>query len=274
MINCHAFSSIELFDENNVIDYNENIILNRGVPFNADYVLKKYEHEIDGKTFVYYPAKSPKRLIISFGYAAPFKAYGMWSWFWKDDEDWDDTAYLFLSDGYNWFLGTHDKPVFNTYINLIKHFIELCKLKPENVYTVGASAGGYAAILFGCTLGLRGAIADVPNYDPETWNASIGWQMIKPEIAWKDLSKVILESPKIPFISIHHGDWSADVVAAHKIIDALKQRQAFYSVRRTVLKYHTAFTVNKEFVEREIEHMETQEDLEQRVIAQQLALYH
>jgi hypothetical protein len=243
-------------------DFHEDFADKQNARPDIKYVLKKYERIINGKHCLVYPATNPKRLVISFAYAVPGR-YGSWSWFWREDEKWTDTAYLFLrDDNSTWYVGTRDKPEFLNYCAIINQFLKNYKLQPNQVFAFGASAGGYAALTFATFLGFKAAIVDIPNFDPESWNNFSPYPVIKPNLAWINLKDLILKTPKIPYISVHYGNWPGDIQAAHRLLDVLKQKKSTFNIRRTSLKDHAAFTINKAFVEKEIAYIETQEDLE------------
>ncbi len=71
-------------------------------------VLKKYEQETFGKRVLFYPASKPSRLVVVFA-GANRGHYAMWSWFYRQNEDWSDCSYLFLTEDtdpnrYWWYL--------------------------------------------------------------------------------------------------------------------------------------------------------------------------
>lgn len=228
----------------------------------ADYVKSKYEKTLYGKQCVYFPAKSPRRLVINFSFFGD--KYMMWSWFWEQKEDWDTTAYLFLKDvTRSWYCGTHDQPLINDYMNIITHFINLSGVSPEHVFTVGISMGGYAAILYASLLELKGAIVDLPQITPEIWNAhAINVDpnvIIRPDIAWVDLDRLLMGCKKVPHISMHYGNCQADYLAAYKLIDILKARKSVFTVRRSLMPGHWGNALTDSFIEREIDYIDTQE---------------
>lgn len=109
----------------------------------VDYIIKKYECIKFGKPHLFYPAKNPKRLLIVFAGAGAKGQYNLFSWYWRDDENWADVAYLFLrDDDVCWYIGNNEQDFIPDYSNLIRHYINTCKLDNSNVYTIGSSMGG------------------------------------------------------------------------------------------------------------------------------------
>ena len=230
----------------------------------TSYVKKKYEHTLFNKQCVYYPAKSPKRLIINFSFWGD--RYMMWSWFWRQNEDWETTSYLFLKDAAkSWYFGTHDQPLVNDFASIIKHFIKLSGVTPDHVFTIGISMGGTAAIFYATLLGLKGTIVDLPQIIPSIWNIhaqkvapSVA---IGPNIAWVDLPRLLTETKNIPHISIHYGNCEADYLGAYQLIDAVKTRKSVFTVRRSLMPGHFGDALTASFIDKEIDYIDTQEQL-------------
>lgn len=230
----------------------------------VSYVKNKYEHTILNKQCVYYPAKSPKRLVINFSFWGD--QYMMWSWFWKQKEDWDTTSYLFLKDASkSWYFGTYELPLIDDFSHIINHFIRLSGVGHEHVFTVGISMGGTAAIFYATILGLKAAIVDLPQIVPEIWNvhanAVAPAVLIKPHIAWINLLELLAETKNVPHISIHYGNCQADYLGAYQLIDALKTRKSVFTVRRSLMPGHLGDALTLSFLNKEIDYIDTQEQL-------------
>ncbi len=235
--------------------------------FNAQYVLSKYEKIVEGRNCVYYPAKNPKRMVISFSYAV-FGAYAMWSWFWKDTEDWDDTAYLFLRDDMiTWYVGTKTAPSILMFKSIIDHFLSLSGLTYDKCFSMGSSAGGYGALLYAIALGFKGAMVEVPTFDKDLWNYAVGWEQIRPDFQWVDLSILLKHVTKFPHISVQYGNWPGDMLCCGKMVDVLRETKCPFTVWRTSMPNHYT-AMNKAFIEKEIAHIERQVDLDTMVPAQ------
>lgn len=223
------------------------------------HIKAKYEHIINGRACIFYPASHPKRLVISFGYAIAGR-YAMWTWFWRKDENWTDTAYLFLKDDdLCWYLGNNAKPAFDDYCSMINHFVRLCGVSHDNVYTAGGSMGGYGAILFATVLGFKGAIVDIPTVTRDIWQTyqPPNTTKIKSQDRWVDLDAVLARYKKVPFISIHHGRNKADVLATNALIDVIIDRAPMIIYRTTSKSAHSVFTITKASLEADIAYMDS-----------------
>lgn len=222
------------------------------------YIKTKYAHTINGRECIFYPAANPKRLVISFGYAIAGR-YAMWTWFWRKDEKWTDTAYLFLKDDdLCWYLGNNAKPAFDDYCYMINYFVRLCGVPKDRVYTAGGSMGGYGAILFATILDFKGAIVDIPTVTRDIWQSyqPPNTTKIRSQDRWVDLDAVLARYKKVPLISLHHGRNKADVLAAHALMDVIIDRAPLIIYRTTSKSAHSVFTITKASLEADIAYME------------------
>lgn len=228
------------------------------------YIKTKYQHIINGRECIYYPAANPKRLVITFGYAIVDR-YAMWTWFWRKDEQWIDTAYLFLKDDdLCWYLGNNAKPAFDDYCHMINHFVQLSGVPKDHVFTAGGSMGGYAAILFATVLEFKGAIVDIPTVRRDIWQTyqPPNTTKIKSQDRWIDLDAVLARHKTVPLISLHHGRNKADVVAAHALFDVIIDRSPLIIYRTTSKSAHSVFTITKASLEADIAYMERYEPVQ------------
>lgn len=212
-----------------------------------DYVKSKYEHTLYDQEYLFFPAKNPKRLWILFC-GAQKNRYTMWSWFWNDNEDWQDTAYLFLKDeSFSWYLGFEDKPLVETYTALIKKIINECNLEPKNVFSIGHSMGGYAALFYGITLGFKGIFAFRPQID---WpNAATFFSVNQLKNRWIDINELLINKTAIPLIYLQFGEFEPDKQAGYKLIDTLKSRESLSIIQKTTNTQHIGHEPTKKFIE-------------------------
>ena len=87
------------------------------MPFSKENILKKYQKIHKNKTYLFYPGKKVKRLIILMTGYIDYVSYNRFSWYWDEEEKWErDTAYLFLCDvSKHWYVGVEgdkDKDIF------------------------------------------------------------------------------------------------------------------------------------------------------------------
>jgi hypothetical protein len=186
----------------------------------------------------------------------------MWTWFWRKDEKWTDTAYLFLKDDdLCWYLGNNAKPAFDDYCCMINHFVRLCGVPKNKVYTAGGSMGGYGAILFATVLGFKGAIVDIPTVTRDIWRTHQppNTTKISSQDRWVDLDAVLAPYEKVPLISLHHGRNNADVLAAHALLDVIIDRAPLIIYRTTSKSAHSVFTITKASLEADIAYIEAYE---------------
>lgn len=241
------FSNI--YEQNHQVN-DEQILRKEG--FDPNYIKEKYELTVFGKQCIFFPSQNPQKLIIIFGYRRK-NVYALWSWFWRSDENWGETAYLFLKDDdLAWFVGTRTHQTIDVFANMINYFINKLNLSKKHVFTVGSSMGGYAAILFATLLKLQGAIANVPQIDTETWAK---YFFADSHVNFLDLTKLINNASYTPFISLHYGNFEADFVSAHKLINILKHKSTFFIHNKYQSDKHEFF-ITKHLIEAEINFMD------------------
>lgn len=152
---------------------------------------KKYEHEIDGITHVYYPAKNPKYLVITF--AAMSGVYNRVEQFYKEDM-WENTSYLFLADKepYNWYVSRYD--------DLLKFYCQ--NFEKDNIITLGSSMGAFGAMWHGFSMpsGIIMAIA------PAAPSLSFG----ECNSLWEDLQTLMLKCKKLPILYMESSGFCPD----------------------------------------------------------------
>lgn len=214
-----------------------------------DYVLNKYEHELFGRKCLFYPATNPKRLVIVFSGATP--GYNLWSWFWKDTEDWSDTAYLFLRDeNKTWYLGDDKRRIVDDYLEIIQFFLTRSSLPSDKVISIGSSMGGYAAIFYAVIRSFKGAIAFNPQVDRAS--ASGSFSVGRAQSCWVDLDTVVASAVETPHVSLNFCSFSSDTLAAYKLLDQLKQKNSVTIFRKGQADTHTTLKYNKKLIETDI----------------------
>ncbi|WHP04459.1 hypothetical protein QLH32_10295 [Acinetobacter corruptisaponis] len=77
--------------------------------WDRNYVREKYGISMLGIDGIFFPAKKAKRLLVFFSSMGKDR-YDRYSWFWDENENWEETSYLFLKDdSFHYFLGTDEK---------------------------------------------------------------------------------------------------------------------------------------------------------------------
>ncbi len=228
-------------------------------PQKINYIKSKYEHTLFGKAHLFYPAQHPKRLWVTFTSANKNK-YEMCSWYWNEQEKWTDTAYLFLKDDdFCWYLGNNKESFIESYSNIINHYISVCKLTKDQVFTIGGSMGAYAAIFYATILGLKGVVAISPQVDKAS-NEIKRYALENTGSRWQDLDKVVALYDKLPNISLTFSYNTRDESAGYKLIDAFKCKTSTIIIRRHPSLEHkiAQFIFSKEFIESEIAYLKDQ----------------
>ena len=96
--------------------------------WDRDYVREKYGYQMLGQHVIYYPSSTAKGLIVIFSSMGKDR-FDRYSWFWSEDEEWHDYAYLFIKDdSFKYFLGDDEKPLSQTFRKIITHHTELAKV--------------------------------------------------------------------------------------------------------------------------------------------------
>jgi hypothetical protein len=222
------------------------------------YVKSKYEHNLFGQSVLFYPASKPKRLLISFCAAGLGPHYSHWSMFWNDNEYWDETAYLFLYDATTtWYLGSHTEPLIENYCAIIKHFVYISSLCPDQVFTFGGSMGGYGAAFYAVKLGLKGTIIYNAQVDKESAFDNFP-NLCNLENQWQDLHQLFEKHDKIPLVSIIFHSCIPDTTAAYKLLEVLKKKNTLTIMRKLHLTEHTGIPLSKKTIEQDIDFMENQ----------------
>lgn len=192
--------------------------------WDKEYVREKYGAAMLGQEVIYYPCENAKRLIVNFTCMHKDR-FDRYSRYWSESEMWADTAYLFVKDDdFHYYVGTDEKPRNQTYRKLIAHHMELANVKPNQVFTMGSSMGGYGALYYASFMGLNGALIAYPQVDYASTRAHKfqNWERQIREVGsqWYDLDEFIFKGDRLPNLYIEYGNYRADLLAAGKLIDA------------------------------------------------------
>lgn len=214
------------------------------------YVKSKYEHTMHGVDYLLYPAKNPKQLWVLFNGALVGK-YTMWSWFWRENESWDEVAYLFLKDDdIRWYLGSNEAPKTQIYRDIITNVMQSLGLEPSQLCTIGHSMGGYAALYYGLLLQAGCVYVFRPQV---TWDAAALYYSVKKlEDIWVDLDVLARAQQQVPRLYLQYGEFLPDKIAGKALIDAYTEKQSFMMVERTDHPEHMGFHPTKQQIEKTI----------------------
>jgi|GEM_PF-4090989 len=230
----------------------------RGDPALITYVKSKYEHTKHGLSYLLYPAKTPKQLWVLFNGATVGK-YTMWSWFWRDDQAWDDIAYLFLKDDdIRWYLGSVEEPKTPLYYDIIMTVLQQLRLEQSQLCMIGHSMGGYAALYYGLLLGAGCVYVFRPQV---TWDAAALYYSVKKlEDVWTDIDVLARSVENLPALYLQYGEFLSDKLSGKALVDVYAERQGLLLLERTAHEEHVGFHPTKEQIEGTIAFMMNYKD--------------
>lgn len=241
---------IALMGLNFLLHASDFILEERGNSNLIEYVKNTYEHTMHDISYLLYPAKKPKQLWVLFNGATSGK-YTMWSWFWRDDEVWDDIAYLFLKDDdVRWYLGSVESPKTAIYRDIITSVMQSLGLESSQLCTIGHSMGGYAALYYGLQL----QVGRVYVFRPQvTWNAAVTYYSVKKlRDIWVDIDSLVHAQLKVPQLYLQYGEFMPDKLAGKALVDAYAEKHTLIVVERTDHPEHTGYYPTKKQLEETI----------------------
>ncbi|MDH4390392.1 MAG: hypothetical protein QE285_03080 [Aquabacterium sp.] len=209
------------------------------MPFSRSYVISRFEHVHDGLPYLFFPAAQAKRLLILFSGNAGRKTYNRFSWFWDESEEWaGDTACLFLCDeSSHWYVGKEGSDARRIYREIIAMTMASVGVAADRSYTVGASMGGYGAILYAVEMGLGAAIAVHPqlNFRSALRYKEPSWEerLVECGRNFRDLSDEVCRFDHRPLVYLEYGNNAADRCGVDEFVAALCQGEATVIVRHT-----------------------------------------
>lgn len=233
------------------------------IPFDREYVLKNYQRQYRDKYYLFYPASRVRRLCILFSGYIDRVTYNRYSWYFDETEKWErDTAYLFLNDpGLHWYVGSEGSDEAKTYSDIIERVLAETGLEAAQAFAVGASMGGYAALLYALRLGLGGCIAVHPQltykgtrrYELGNWER----QLRSCGGNFYDVDDLIAKAKAVPPMYLECGDHPADIFGLDRVLEALSERNATFIVHRPKTAEHNTKSPSKERIEALLNFFET-----------------
>lgn len=214
---------------------NKHFILNIKIenkPFDKTYIRNKYSMKIRDRDVLYYPSKNPKRIIFSFSSMGNDK-YDRYSRYWDETQKWEsDIVYVFFKDeDKNYYLGTDELPLSGTYFSLIKTFLSINNLTSKDMFTIGTSMGGYAALYYGLNLESKGVIVGDPqiNFSSTKTHEYRNWEKHITGIGkdFIDLDLLIHRKKNIPHIYIEYNNYYSDNKAVVDFLKSMSQKRKF-----------------------------------------------
>lgn len=181
----------------------------------------------DNDILVVKPATVARSLVVSFT-GMDHGKFNRWTWYQEWHKQESPHAYCCVKDDrHHFFLNTaEDKNYQQRLINYIKELQH--QTGARDIITVGASMGGYAAIVYGSWLSAKLTVVSNPLNDLTSacfHNREL-WRRKITEVGayWKDASTVIQQNG-LQRLELLHGRYPADVSAAVNIISAANKRQ-------------------------------------------------
>jgi len=233
-----------------------------GAKFDRSYVRLNYGATVDGCDYLYYPSASPKRLIVNFSSMGKDR-FDRYSRYWDESQKWEsDTAYLFFKDdSYKYYIGDDDFPKTGVYLRLIKQFLAINKLSPQQTFSVGGSMGGYGALYYAMLMGMRGVIVAAPQTTLRAMEAHKFRNWIKHARStgaqWRDIDMLCHSTGNFPYLYVEYGTYSADSLAVDTVLEEYKKNNTLVLVRKAGWADHTVDSVlSKELVDNTIDYFE------------------
>ncbi|NVK43989.1 MAG: hypothetical protein HWE39_22330 [Oceanospirillaceae bacterium] len=237
------------------------------MPFNKEYVLKSYQRFHGGKPYLFYPARNAKKLIILVTGYVSYVSYNRFSWFFDEAEVWDrDIAYLFLCDpSRHWYVGKEGSDDLEIYSEIIYKTVESLEISKEDVYIVGASMGGYGALVLGCKTSLGGVISVHPQlsfkstlrYGHRLWAKKIS----ECGVNFIDIDDLFASSDIIPPIYLEVSRNSSDEFNLDNVIYELNKKNCVYTISRHASLVHETASPSRAKIEAVINFMELSKKL-------------
>ena len=215
------------------------------MPYSKEYILMRYRRVYKDIPYLFYPSKKvASKLIILFTGYIDYESYNRMSWYWDETEEWEtDIAYLFLGDqSLHWYVGTPDSPKIDIYKDIILRTLDDLKLDSSSAFSVGASMGGYASIVFGILCKLGGVISVHPQlckksaerYHLDNWKRQInqcGSNFI-------EVDDLIAKSNYIPPLYLEVGQNPADTVGLKRSILEINNKNCILILKRVFSEEH------------------------------------
>ncbi|MDM1021731.1 YqiA/YcfP family alpha/beta fold hydrolase [Acinetobacter sp. VNK23] len=221
--------------------------------WDRNYVREKYGISMLGIDGIFFPAKKAKRLLVFFSSMGKDR-YDRYSWFWDEDENWEETSYLFLKDdSFHYFLGTDEKKMRDSVKKVINYYQNLMNIEPYYTYMLGVSMGGYAAIYFAFYTKARAAIVANPQvtFKAAQMHQYQNWERHIREMGtqWVDLDVLAVRSEYKPAIYLEYGSYPADKKGAEYLIKALIESNCLLILRKEEWSGHTVNSLFKNTIE-------------------------
>ncbi len=185
------------------------------------------------EALIFRPTRTPTKIVVSFSGMESNK-FQKWSWFYEQYTKNDDTVYVALRDeAHLFYLPRNNEATHKRHINFINEIATEYNLTAKNMYFVGSSMGGYAAIYYGFLMNVSGIIVTNPLVDLNSARRHMyrNWekQMLATGPEWQDLDLFVYTTYTKPKVFIQHGMYAADKFAAEKLINSFNDLRVEYT---------------------------------------------
>ena len=158
------------------------------------------------------------RVVINFTGMNPGK-FDRWSWYYEKFKSNDKTLYICLKDDEHLFFLNRDHCLdyIEQHVTFINSYLEKHSVSIENVYTVGSSMGGYAAVFYAYRINAKAAIVSNPlvNRASASLHMYTLWTRKIDEVGehFVRLHDYVARKKKT-FVYLESGEYQADRVAS------------------------------------------------------------
>ena len=199
----------------------------------SSHPLQEFIYKENGIDALIICGENPKKAVICFSSMNPGK-YERWSWFYEKQKAGSEDLYVILKDDeHRYYIGTDKIAMHVRHHKFISNLLSKHQLTNNDLYMVGSSMGGYAAIYFGFWMNAAGIISMNPQIDFQSTRRHTlqNWERKISEVGsnWVDLNDFVYRHPAKPHIYIEHGDYPADVSAVQKLVSSLDDLRISYT---------------------------------------------
>ncbi|MBM0417057.1 alpha/beta hydrolase [Aeromonas veronii] len=219
------------------------------MPFDRDYVLKKYEYDFEGIQYLVYPSRNTEKLVVLLSGYSERKTYNRYSWFWDEAEKWEgNTTYLFLNDIENtWYCGHGDDKA-ERYKKIILRISSQYNISNKQIFVVGGSMGGYGAFRLGLDLDVGGVISINPqtSHEAVSLHNDPSWLESINKCGDKFISVPDLINKSLPAkIYLECGNYCSDVFDLESISRCVSKKGGVFILNHHSSEKHVTLSPNK-----------------------------
>lgn len=209
---------------------------------------ENFKISADGIDGILISGNQPKRCIIAFSSMNKGK-YERWSWFKELHDAGSEDLYIVLKDdSQHFYIGSETNALNLKHYKFFTEVLTKHDIGTENLFLLGSSMGGFAALYYGFWLGAKGIIAVNPQttYSASRRHKLQNWERLIRETGsnWVDLDQFIHRFENKPIVYLEHSDYPADQLAAESLILALQERNIPY-IRNYVGGEHGGTSLTK-----------------------------